>query len=122
MKGPKLLCGRMFDLTAEDADGTILHLDRHRNFETNWEFTPPASCQPHDRSVQVGGSYGGARRDKDEARHVRHGGYVPSAAVQQKLLGINWMKEREMYQALPPVYTEYIGKQLIAQVKGADLG
>lgn len=109
---PQTLCGSMFDLVAVDDDGTKLHLQRHRLLETNWDFKAPAhECWP--RGVQIAGSYGGARRDKDEARNVRHGGYVPSKAVQQELLGIDWMTERGMHQALPPVYTEFIGKQLL---------
>lgn len=110
---PVLLCGRMFNLTATDEDGTKLHLDRHRKFETNWGLVGPPDCRPHDRSLQVAGSYGGARRDKSEARNIRHGGYVPSLRVQQELLGIDWMKEGEMYQAIPPAYAEYVGKQLL---------
>lgn len=109
---PTMLCGRQFDLTAVDDDGTVLQLDRHRLFETNWTLRSPATCLPHDKSVQVAGSYGGARRDKLEARHVRHGGYVPSYEVQQRLLDIDWMKERELYQALPPAYTQHIGARL----------
>jgi DNA (cytosine-5)-methyltransferase 1 len=116
LRDPVMLCGRQFDLTATDTDGVELHLDRHRMFETPWNLKAPKTCLPHDRSLQVAGSYGGARRDKDEARFVRKGGYVPSFSIQQQLLGIEWMKEKEMYQALPPAYTEYIGKQLIQYV------
>lgn len=114
---PVMLCGRQFGLTAEDTDGVVLHLDRHRLFETSWGYQGPPTCLPHDRSLQVGGSYGGARRDKHEARHVRGGGYVPSFDVQKALLGIDWMTERELYQALPPVYTEAVGRALLEVVR-----
>lgn len=110
---PVILCGRQFELTAIDDDGTPLQLDRHRMFEASFPLEAPPTCRPHDRTVQIAGSYGGARRDKHEARHVRHGGYVPSFEVQQRLLGIDWMAEREMYQAIPPAYTEFVGCQLL---------
>lgn len=112
---PLMLCGRMFDLSAIDADGTPLVMDRHRLFESNITLEAPEH-EPHDRSKQVAGSYGGARRDKNEARFVRKGGYVPSKEIQQKLLGIDWMTQHGLYQSLPPVYTEHLGKQLIAHI------
>lgn len=113
LRDPKMLCGRMFDLGAADTDGTKLVMDRHRLFETNWGLTVPEH-EKHDTSLQVAGSYGGARRDKDEARNVRKGGYVPkSVAVQRALLGAPWMSEKGCWLSIPPVYTEYIGTQLL---------
>jgi DNA (cytosine-5)-methyltransferase 1 len=34
-------------------------------------------------------------------------------------MGIDWMAGTELSQAIPPAYTEWIGKHLIAQVKEA---
>lgn len=116
---PVMLCGRQFNLSAVDDDGTPLVMDRHRLFETNWLLPAPPTCQPHDRTLQVAGAYGGARRDKTEARHVRHGGYVPAKHIQQQLLGIDWMTQKGMHQALPPAYTRYIGERLIAHLDAA---
>jgi DNA (cytosine-5)-methyltransferase 1 len=113
---PIMLCGRQFGLRATDTDGTPLVLDRHRLFESNVALWAPPSCRPHDRTVQVAGSYGGARRDKDEARLVRKGGYVPSVKVQQELLGIDWMSQEGMKLSIPPAYSRYIGDQLIDAV------
>lgn len=115
---PVTLCGTQepFRLHAVDEDGTALEMWRHRLFETNWLLVPPPPCRHGWYSSQVAGSYGGARRDKREAREVRHGGYVPAKDVQQRLLGIDWMTERGMYQSLPPAYTRWIGKQLMAVV------
>ncbi len=31
-------------------------------------------------------------------------------------MGINWMKREELTQAIPPVYTEFIGKELLRQI------
>lgn len=112
---PIMLCGRQFGLTATDDDGTPLVMDRHRYFESSvFLMAPPHP--PHDKTVQVAGAYGGARRDKDEARNERHGGYVPSAAVQAELLGVDWMTEQGQYLCIPPVYAEFIGEQLLAHV------
>lgn len=106
---PVELCGRMFNLGATDSDGTWLQLDRHRLFETSFPATPPPTCRPHDRSIQVGGVYAGARRDKEEARFIRGGGYVPrDVGVLRALLGCEWMTEKELYLAIPPRYTEWV--------------
>jgi DNA (cytosine-5)-methyltransferase 1 len=117
---PIVLCGRMFGLAAVDDDGTPLVMDRHRLFESNVGLVAPEHGV-HDRCVLVGGSYGGARRDKLEARHVRKGGYVPSIEVQQKLLGIDWMTQHGMFQSIPPAYTEFIGKQLLKHLGVASV-
>lgn len=31
-------------------------------------------------------------------------------------MGINWMPRRELSQAIPPAYTEFIGTQLMEQL------
>lgn len=111
---PVMLCGRMFSLGAADEDGTWLVLDRHRLFEggNGVVLTAPPHLK-HDRNVQVAGAYGGARRDKDEARHVRKGGYVPkSVDVLRALLGTPWMTEQGCFLSIPPEYTSHIGRQL----------
>lgn len=113
---PILLCWRMFGTAVIDDDGTPLVMDRHRLFESNRLILAPEHIK-HDRSVQVAGSYGGARRDKREAREVRKGGYVPSADVQRALLGTPWMTEKGCQLSIPPAYTEHIGAQLLAQLE-----
>lgn len=126
LRDPIMLCGTMFGLCAVDDDGTKLELRRHRLFESNVRLTatpdyldPGSGCEHGWYSEQVAGVYGGARRDKVEARHVRHGGYVPrNKAVAQTLLDIDWMTWRGMYQALPPTYTEHIGRQLLERLHG----
>lgn len=126
MRDPLVLCGRMFGLQAEDEDGLLLVLDRHRLFESNVPLTAPA--HPRHGAEQVAGVYGGSRRakrlpgetladvaprDRHEARVERGGGYVPrSRRVQEALLGIDWMTQHGMQQSLPPVYCEHIGRQI----------
>lgn len=125
MERPVMLCGRMFGLSADDADGFPLVLDRHRLFESNIELSAPE--HPAHGSEQVAGVYGGSRRstkpnaapadDRYAARHERRGGYVPrSIMVQQALLGIDWMTVRGMQESIPPVYAEHIGALLLAAV------
>lgn len=113
-----VLCGTQFGLTATDDDGTPLHLQRHRVFESDVLLYAPGPCV-HPSGVQWAGVYGGARKDKVEARTVRRGGYVPpSAHVQSALLGgVPWMTGKGRRECIPPVYAEHIGRQLLAHVE-----
>lgn len=112
---PLILCGTQFRLRTEDDDGTLLRLKRHRHFESNVRLTSPGLCR-HPRGMQWAGAYDGARSDKVAAKDVRKGGYVPRAEVVARLLGIDWMTEVGLYQAIPPAYTYWIGHQLIGVV------
>ena len=107
---PVWLCGTEFGLTAVDVDDTPLELWRHRGFESNIPLEGAGGCQHYKYSKVVAGVYAGGNRKKDRARGT---GYVPNKAVQSKLMGITWMSERELHQAIPPVYAEHVGKQLI---------
>jgi hypothetical protein len=133
MVDPIMLCGCMFGLVAIDDDETLLHLRRPRLFELSWEpdvrlaehtievkgtkyvVRVPKTCL-HRASQQVAGVYGGARRNKAEAKNIRKGGYVPpNKQVAKALMGL--APERKvtwegLYEGLPPAYTEWIGTLL----------
>lgn len=114
MVEPTYLCGCMFDLSTIDDDGVRIHLQRGRMFETSFELTPPRECD-HSTHEWVAGAYGGARRDKYEAKYVRKGGYVPpNKDVVAALLGIDHpMTWNELFESIPPAYTELIGKRIL---------
>ena len=116
-----ILCGSMFGLTATDTDGTTLHLRRHRVFESNITLTAPGPCV-HPRGVQWAGVYGGARKDKVEARTVRRGGYVPpDATIQSTLLGgVPWMSAKGRRECIPPIYSFTVGRLLMSALTGYE--
>lgn len=120
MLDPVALCGCMFGLSTIDTDGIEIHLKRERLFETNWPLVAPRACN-HDGIEWFAGAYGGARRDKYEAKYVRKGGYVPADKnVVKALLGIEHeMTWNGLYECLPPAYTEFIGTQLLAALEAA---
>ena len=120
MRNPVTLCGTTFGLTAIDDDGTPLEMWRHRLFEANFEIPSPGECRHGAYSQQVAGSYGGARRDKHEARYVRKGGYVPAKHIQEQLLGIDWMTVDGLHQSLPPAYTTWVGMALRVELKSTE--
>lgn len=120
MHHPVALCGCMFGLSTIDTDGIRIHLKRERLFETNWALTAPAPCN-HAGIEWFAGAYGGARRDKYEAKYVRKGGYVPrDKEVVKALLGVEHdMTWAGLYECLPPAYTEYVGVKLRALLEVA---
>ncbi len=109
---PVVMCGARQRAT-DPATGLRLRLQRHRLF---WSNVPlmgePCSCD----STPVGGVYGGGSSDLDHARNVRQGGYTPAQDVRAELMGIDWMTQDQLSQAIPPAYTEHIGWQLMEAV------
>lgn len=119
---PVTLCGASFGLTAIDDDGTPLVLRRHRLFESNMLLlAPPCECGNYKaRGFAIGGVYSGGSSDKHHAQHVRHGGYTPSKRVRAELMGMPWATLHGLSQAIPPAYTEFIGRQLLDHIAHAE--
>lgn len=115
LKDPVLLCGSMFGLEAEDADGTPLRLERHRLFESNVPLVQPAGHH-HDPGKQVAGIYGGGISRRTGGR----GGYTPILRVRQKLMGVRHMTQLGLSEAIPPAYTEYLGTQLMEHINAGS--
>ena len=111
MKNHIILCGSMFDLVADDEDGTQLQLIRHRLFESNHYLRRPGPCR-HDPNRKVAGVYGGGS-DGREGK-----GYTPPMRVREALMGVppNSCTRRGLSQGIPPAYTQYLGAQMLRWV------
>lgn len=61
----------------------------------------------------VFGSYGGGHRNyvKSNGEKVRFNRGTPQQWA--AAMGIDWMSRHELSQAIPPAYTEFIGKQFL---------
>lgn len=92
MVTPVLLCGTMFGLP----------LWRHRYFETHGiSLLSPAGCLHRGRPVTLhSGSNTRKTRGSTSVGEIR------------RAMGIDWMTLHELYDAIPPAYTEHIGRQL----------
>ena len=82
---------------------------RHRIFEMNFSVKQPGHPK---HTVRVN------RRKKNRRGHWDAGGFVTvvgdiGSYVGPEAMGIDWMTGNELSQAIPPAYTEYIGRQLI---------
>lgn len=95
------LCGEMFGL------GVI----RHRYFELDgFTFTPPAHRKHRGR---VRGWRHGEYFDGPYLAVHGEGGGKGTVAEWQVAMGIDWTSNRKsIAEAIPPAYTEYIGKQI----------
>ena len=103
-----MLCGTMFGLGSGDAE-----LRRHRVFSSSHVlFGLP--CR-HGRRGRVIGIYGEGCRDSRR----KFDKTIPEFTVNEgrEAMGIDWMTLAELAQAIPPAYTEYLGKQLLTYVQ-----
>ena len=90
-----VLCGSIFGEP---------RLKRHRWFE--FDGVPPLNLLPtcaHAKQVVSVFGHGG---------HVYHG-----VAEWREVMGIDWMSRDELAQAIPPAFTEFIGRQLLEHLR-----
>ena len=102
---PLRLCGSSFGLLVQ----------RHRLFECSF-FALTLKCQHRNYVAdkpplhrlqgvsRVVGCYGNGRGKGDNVK------------LWQRAMGIDWMTRRELSQAIPPAYTEFIGQYLLAAI------
>lgn len=93
------LCGSSFGLNVR----------RHRFFESNVEL----SGLPCDHTWQTP-RFPPATNRKNLRSTVEVGVWRIPLEVQQQAMGMNWSTLRELSEAIPPAYTQFVGKQLIA--------
>ena len=108
---PVLLCGTMFP---------GLRVQRHRLFESNAPISAPGRCPAkhplvftHDKRKAHHG-----KLDQDTAFVQVTGGGNCSVANAAAAMGIDWMTKHELNEAIPPAYTEHLGRQLAAHIRG----
>jgi DNA (cytosine-5)-methyltransferase 1 len=120
---PILLCGTMFGLQTKQGN----QLFRHRYFECSFGFWLVPSCQ-HNNGSAIG-VYGGrqnpARKKAGVIGVYGHTGGSSSRAgtaqfdvnARREAMGIDWMTNEELSEAIPPVYTQFFGTRLMEYLK-----
>ena len=108
-----VLCGDMFGLGVK----------RHRLFEVSELIPHPVPCRRNHPDYVVSVFGGGALSrtpsggwSKGRGNFMQKRVHVPHEKA-KAAMGIDWMTRDELSQAIPPVYTEYIGKQLLRQLE-----
>jgi DNA (cytosine-5)-methyltransferase 1 len=104
--GSVMLCGSSFGLDVR----------RHRLFASNRPLTAP----PCDHDSQAPGRYPSLDNENRKAGILAavvgvHGAqqYNGHHADACAAMGIDWMPWEQLTQAIPPVYTEHLGRQLV---------
>ncbi len=105
LEAPTRLCGTAFGLS----------LIRHRYFECGGFAAFSTPCH-HEGSVAAGDyaavySFGGKGHRRGAG--VRDAKPAPSKVTWEEAMGIDWMERHEIREAIPPAYTEYIGRRLM---------
>jgi DNA (cytosine-5)-methyltransferase 1 len=112
---PVQLCGSMFGL----------HVRRHRLFETTFSVMTP-SCQHNGQEIRAYYGKPGWLAWKPGGAQVQAKGRKPllRGSVEQapEDMGIDWMTWDELREAIPPAYTEYLGRYLLEEVNRIKKG
>lgn len=105
-----VLCGSMFP---------ELEVRRHRIFELSVPWVTLVPPCDHTRSkwtvfghavVRLGHREDSSDRERFPLRERQN------IEVGRKAMGINWMRRGELSEAIPPAYTEYLGRQFLDQL------
>lgn len=106
MRCDVMLCGSMFGL----------NLVRHRIFETNFPgLILVPKCQHPDMPVTVCGS-GTPTWARLALRAKGRASGQFTSAEKRAAMGIEWTNRAELSQAIPPAYSEFLGRQIITRI------
>jgi DNA (cytosine-5)-methyltransferase 1 len=121
---PVSLFGTMFGCRMMTSKFETFVLSRERLFETNWGLTAP---HDHGRGIHpIANVYGGHLRARggDNRTGGKTGRTVDfpgedRQALARELMGMPWATMKGMSEAVPPAYTEFIGRRLLEHVRPA---
>lgn len=104
-----------------------LRVHRPRLFESNVLLLAPARVgAPGDHIGVYGDRPDGRRlwtrtRLNGDGRKRSHYRAARSTEDARDAMGIDWMEWRELAESIPPAFTEYLGRQLLAAIEAAGL-
>ncbi len=108
MRDPIRLCGSSFGLGVR----------RHRLFETSWPIMFPPECAHYAQPEPVDVTGTGAARIGDRLDGGGGNSRKPrNLAHARDVMGIDWMSRRELSEAIPPAYTEWLGRSLASHLQ-----
>lgn len=93
---PVMLCGAMFGLNTY----------RHRLFETNFPLVAPSHPEHVHPTIKMG-------RAVQPGEFYHAVGHFSGVAYIREDMGVGWMNRDGIRECIPPVYAEWVGRQLI---------
>ncbi len=115
---PVMLCGTRFGLKTDDGQ---YRLRRHRLFESNVNLLRTMGCHCYGNLTSVIDVSGGGPSKKPRTDGKGGRTYKGTADEARQAMGIPWMTKAELNEAIPPAYTQFIGSQLIASLRGMSV-
>lgn len=104
---PLMLCGTMFGL----------RIKRHRLFECSPPIHfPPASCACGGKDGFTA-AHDGQSSYKRGAKLLSVAGHNFLVSEAREAMGIPWMNQAELAEAIPPAYSRFIGEQLMKVIQ-----
>ncbi len=109
---PIKLCGSSFGLDVR----------RRRLFETNWSVgvVPPSVSWQTPRFRSLDSRMVKAGKLATVVGVHGHCQYAGEGRLRELAMGIDWMTQDELAESIPPAYTEFIGRRLIAHLEGIE--
>lgn len=115
MIDPITLCGSQFDLGTVCRDGQYRELRRHRLFESDSiPLRPRQPCRHIGQPLGVYGHGGG--------KNLGSRGYQGDLAESRRAMGMPWAGRIGVSEAIPPAYTEWIGRLILNHLQGKAPG
>jgi len=109
LRHPIRLCGSSFGLRVR----------RHRYFESNVPMLSMPCDHGRRRPIGVYGDHPENVHDYRRPNGTRRGAKALTVDHAREVMGMPWATWLELTQAIPPVYTEFIGEQLMAAIREA---
>lgn len=100
---PLTLCGSMFGLEVR----------RHRLFECSF----PVGLVPPCAHGSQRGEFPQATNRANRRKTVEVGVWRIPLEVQQRAMGIDWMTLEELSEAIPPAYSEFLGRAALKHIR-----
>lgn len=99
---PILLCGAMFGLKTY----------RHRLFETSFPIVAPEHPEHSAKQCKMG-------RPPKDGEFIQVVGHFSGVEFAKEAMGIDWLGQNQLREAIPPAYSEYIGREFLSTWKGS---
>ena len=106
MRADLVLCGTMLGLP----------IRRHRLFESSVDLGwPPFGCSCRRGAVQ--GRTFNLHNQVQREGYMERTGHTVGADAMREAYGVPWMTYDEAQESIPPAYTEFVGRRLLAELE-----